>query len=628
MTALPRNALQTGAAAKASERDLLRFLTCGSVDDGKSTLIGRLLVDAGLVPEDQYAAAKRASGGNLDYAFLLDGLEAEREQGITIDVAYRYFSTKQRSFIVADCPGHEQFTRNMAVGASVSDLAVLLVDARKGLLLQTRRHATIAALMGIRQVVLAVNKMDLVDYDERAFNSVTGEFHSHAEKLGMRTAAIPLSALKGENVVHRAPAMPWYGGPTLLEFLETSEIASADPEKFAFPVQRVSRPNSEFRGYQGTVAGGRVRVGDPIVAVPSGQASRVRRIATFDGDLDEASTGEAITLVLADEIEAGRGAILAHPEAAPAVVESLTARLVWMGDAALDLNRSYLLRTPTELVPARVSALKYRLDVVALAEMPAETLAKNDLGLAAIAVERPIAVERYTDNRSLGSFILIDRLSNETVAAGLVAEPVPFARNVFWQKFDVSREDRVRAKGQTPAILWLTGPSGAGKSTAANLVEGILTRAGHHAYVLDGDNVRHGLSRDLGFSAAERTENVRRLAEVARILADAGLIVIVAAIAPFARDRAAARATAAGIPFYEVFVDTPLEVCAARDPKGLYRRARDGKIDNFTGVGAPYEKPEAPDVHLYGASETPLQEAEKLIELLARMGHIRSDVGA
>jgi bifunctional enzyme CysN/CysC len=502
------------------------------------------------------------------------------------------------------------------------------VDARKGLLLQTRRHATIAALMGIRQVVLTVNKMDLVDYDERAFNSVLGEFRSHAEKLGIRTAAIPLSALTGENVVHRALTMPWYSGPTLLEFLETAEVASAAPEKFSFPVQRVSRPNSEFRGYQGTLAGGRVRVGDPIVAVPSGQASRVRRIATFDGDLEEASTGEAVTLVLADEIEAGRGTILAHPEAAPTVVESLTAHLIWMGEAALDLSRSYLLRTPSELVPARVSALKHRLDVAALAETPAETLAKNDIGVAAIAVERPVAVERYADNRSLGSFILIDRLSNETVAAGMVAEPVPFARNVFWQKFDVSREDRVRAKGQAPAILWLTGPSGAGKSTAANLVEGILTRAGHHAYVLDGDNVRHGLNRDLGFAAAERTENIRRIGEVARILADAGLIVIVAAISPFARDRAAARATAAGIPFYEVFVDTPLEICAARDPKGLYRRARDGKIDNFTGVGAPYERPQAPDLHLYGASETPLQEAEKLIELLARMGHIRSDVGA
>jgi bifunctional enzyme CysN/CysC len=627
MTALPRGALQTGAETKPSGRDLLRFLTCGSVDDGKSTLIGRLLVDAGLVPGDQYAAAKRASGGAIDYAFLLDGLEAEREQGITIDVAYRYFTTPRRSFIVADSPGHEQFTRNMAVGASVSDLAVLLVDARKGLLMQTRRHATIATLMGIRQVVLAVNKMDLVDYDERVFNAVFNEFRTHAEKLGVRTTAIPLSALKGENVVHRAPAMPWYDGPTLLEFLETAEAAAVEPEKFSFPVQRVSRPNSEFRGYQGTLTGGRVRVGDPIVAVPSGQTSRVRRIATFDGDLEEAGTGEAITLVLADEIEAGRGTILAHPEATPVVVENLTAHLVWMGDAALDTSRGYLMRTPSALVPARVSALRHRFDVVQLTETPAETLAKNDIGLAAITVERPIALERYTDNRDLGSFILIDRLSNETVAAGMVVEPIPSAQNVFWQKFDISRVDRVLAQGQTPAILWITGPSGAGKSTAANLVEGILTRAGHHAYVLDGDNVRHGLNRDLGFSAAERTENIRRIAEVARILADAGLLVIVAAISPFARDRAAARATAAGIPFYEVFVDTPLEICAARDPKGLYRRARDGKLDNFTGIGAPYERPQAPDLHLYGAGETPLQEAEKLIELLGRMGHIRSDVG-
>jgi len=620
-------ALRAEAAADNSSRDLLRFLTCGSVDDGKSTLIGRLLVDAGLVPEDQVAAAARAKNGALDYALLLDGLAAEREQGITIDVAYRYFSTPRRSFIVADCPGHEQFTRNMATGASVSDLAVLLVDARKGLSLQTRRHATIAALMGVREIVLAVNKMDLVGHDEWVFDTIVGEFRPHADKLGIRMAAIPLSALGGENVVDRAASMPWYGGPTLLEFLDNAEAAAAPPEKFAFPVQRVSRPNSEFRGYQGTIAGGRVRVGDAVVALPSGETSRVARIVTFDGDLDEAGAGAAVTLTLADEIEAGRGTVLAHPDAPPPAVENLTAQLVWIGDAALDTGRSYLLRTLAGLVPARVAALRHRLDVVALAETPAETLAKNDIGLAAIAVERPVALERYADNRRLGSFLLIDRLSNETVAAGLVVEPIVAAQNVFWQKFDVSRQDRVRAKGQTPAILWLTGPSGAGKSTVANRVEAMLTRAGHHAYVLDGDNVRHGLNRDLGFSAAERTENIRRLAEVARILADAGLIVIVAAISPFARDRQAARATAADIAFYEAFVDTPLEICAARDRKGLYDRARSGKLGNFTGVSAPYEKPQAPDLHLFGARETPAQEAEKLIALLARMGHIRADVG-
>ena len=610
------------------EHGLLKVLACGAVDDGKSTLLGRLMADAGLVPEDQMAAVARASGGNgFDYALLLDGLAAEREQGITIDIAYRYFATARRSFIVVDAPGHEQFTRNMATGASVCDVAVLLVDARKGLLPQTRRHAAIAGLMGIREIVLAVNKMDLVGHDEGIFKAIAAAFRTHADSLGLHVLPVPVSAALGENVVHPAAAMPWYAGPPLLGLLETLALAPPRAGGLRFPVQRVSRPDADFRGYQGTVAGGRIRRGDPVVALPGGQPSRVAQIVTFDGEVDEAGTGEAVTLVLDREIEAGRGTVFACPDSPPACVDHLVARLVWLSETPLATGRELLMRQGTDLVPCRITALRNRLDIVRLAEDPATTLGPNDIGTAAIETARPVVVERYGDNRALGSFLLIDRLTNATLAAGMVVEAINAAANVYWQRFDTGKADRPTAGRQSPAILWLTGPSGAGKSTVANALERQLTAAGCHAYVLDGDNVRHGLNRDLGFSPPERAENVRRLAEVAHILADAGLIAIVAAIAPYAQDRANARAIAKDVPFYEIFVDTPLDVCAARDPKGLYRRARQGLVSDFTGVGAPYERPQAPDLRLDGTAETPRQEAGRIIDLLAARGHVPTPTG-
>lgn len=601
----------------------LRVLACGAVDDGKSTLLGRLLVDAALVPEDQIAAVVRASRGEFDYALLLDGLEAEREQGITIDVAYRYFSMGRRSFIIADAPGHEQFIRNMATAASTCDVAVLLADACKGLLPQTRRHAAIASLMGIRDIILAVNKMDLVGYEERIFRRIADDFSAQAERLSLRVTAIPVSARLGENVVHPASAMPWYVGPTFRQLLESVVVTPPRAGQFRFPVQRVSRTDGQFRGYQGTIADGRIRRGDPIVALPSGQPSSLGRIVTCDGDLDEAEKGQAVTLVLSDEIEAGRGSVFAHPEAPPSCVEHMVARLVWLSDLKLELGRELMLRQATGFVPARITAVRSRLDVVRLVEDPAATLGTNDIGLVTIDTDRPIVVDRYEDNRTLGAFLLVDRPSNATLAAGMVVEAIKPAANVYWQTFDIRQVDRPTAQRQAPAIVWLTGPSGTGKSTVANAVEQLLTTTGYLAYVLDGDNVRHGLNRDLGFSPTERSENVRRLAEVAHILADAGLIAIVAAIAPYARDRANARTIAGTIPFYEVFVDTPLELCATRDRKGLYQRARLGLLPEFTGVGAPYERPTAPDLRLDGAAETPAQEARRIIDLLIEHAHIR-----
>jgi bifunctional enzyme CysN/CysC len=606
----------------------LRVLACGAVDDGKSTLFGRLMFDAGVLPEDEISAVAGASQCGFDYALLFDGLQAEREQGITIDVAYRYFATDRRGFIIADSPGHQQFTRNMATGASVSDIAVLLVDARKGLLPQTRRHATIAGLMGIGHIVLAVNKMDLAGYNEENFRSIVGDFSGHAERLSLRVFAIPLSARLGDNVVHRAAAMPWYSGPTLLNLLETIDVIPVRADKFRFPVQRVSRPNSGFRGYQGSVAGGRIARGEPIVALPSGQPSRIERIITYDGDLEDAERGQAVTLVLADEIEAGRGTVFADPEFQPSCADHLVARLFWLSDVKLEIGRELLMRQPGGFVPCRVTAVRSRLDVVRLADDAAGTLGANDIGLVTIATDVPVVVDRYEDNRTFGAFLLVDRLTNTTLAAGIVVEAARPAANVYWQKFDVCQADRPAARRQVPAILWLTGPSGAGKSTIANAVERHLTQAGYHAYVLDGDNVRHGLNRDLGFSSAERSENVRRLAEVAHILADAGLIAIVAAIAPYAHDRVNARSIAGSTRFYEVFVDTPIEICAVRDRKGLYQRARLGLVHDFTGVSAPYERPCSPDLRLDGAAETPAQEAHRIIDLLVNQGHVRRlDIG-
>jgi bifunctional enzyme CysN/CysC len=601
----------------------LRFMTCGSVDDGKSTLIGRLLIDAGAIFEDQYAAVAAQSHDGFDYSLLLDGLSAEREQKITIDVAYRYFSTNRRSFVVADSPGHEQFTQNMATAASVSDAAVLLIDARKGLQQQSRRHATIVALMGIRQIALIVNKMDLVGNDEGVFTAIAADFAQHAEKLHVKFTAIPASARLGHNVVDRADTMKWYEGPTLLQFLEEIDVAESKPQSFRFPIQRVNVWAPDFRGYQGTVAGGAVKVNDHVIALPSGVPSKIAQIITFDGNLPEAHTGDPVTLVLADQIEAGRGTVLSTNIDAPCVSQRLIAHVFWCSDNTTEYGRDLLLRTATDVVPARVSAIRHRLNVVSLLEEPAISLGRNDIGQVVIATDTPVVVDRYAENRRTGALLLIDRVSNETVAIGMVLEPIQAATNVFWQSFDIHRSDRPTAQSQTPAILWLTGPSGAGKSTVANAVERLLVEAGCHAYVLDGDNVRHGLNRDLGFSASERSENVRRLAEVGRILADAGMIAIVAAIAPYEKDRRSARLIAGEIPFYEVFLDTPLEVCAARDKKGLYRDAAAGKIRDFTGVGAPYERPLNPDLRLDGAKETVMEEAQRILSFLIERKHFR-----
>lgn len=600
----------------------VRLLTCGSVDDGKSTLIGRLLVDAELAPKDQIEAVRTRSG-EIDYSRLLDGLEAEREQSITIDVAYRYFRTESRSFVVADCPGHEQFTRNMATGASVCDLALLLVDASKGVRLQTRRHMTIAAMMGVRELVLAVNKMDLAGYDEEIFLAISNELRTHARQLGLDLTAIPVSALHGKNIVNRAAAMPWYGGPTVLEYLESVNPAPDALGPFRFAVQLVSRPSSDFRGYQGVVYRGRVKRGDPLIALPNGQTSRVARIVTFGGELDEAGPGEPVTLVLADEIEAGRGTVLAHPGDAPCVANSFTADLICIA-GALSAPCDLLLRTKTRLISVRLAALRHRLDVVTLAHDRVNTLNVNDIGRVVITSDQPIVLEPYRDSRDLGAFLLIDRISNQTVAAGMVVEALQPRANLFWQSFDIRREDRPTTRNQVPAVVWLTGRSAAGKSTIVNEVERQLVVAGHNAYVLDGDNVRHGLNRDLGFTEAERQENVRRIAEVARILADAGLIALVAAISPYAADRANARAVAGDVAFYEVFVDTPIEICVQRDPKGLYRRALSGTLKGFTGIDSPYETPEAPDLRVRGAGSNPSEVAQAIIEFLAARGHLQT----
>ncbi|NKV89087.1 sulfate adenylyltransferase subunit CysN [Rhodococcus hoagii] len=589
-----------------ANKSMLRFITCGSVDDGKSTLIGRLLYESKLVFEDQLSALENDSkkvgtqGEGLDFALLVDGLAAEREQGITIDVAYRYFTTERRKFVVADTPGHEQYTRNMVTGASTADLAVILVDARKGVLTQTRRHSYLVSLLGIRHVVLAVNKLDLVDYSQEVFERIAGEYADFAAEIGLENVVpIPMSAYVGDNLTEHSPNTQWYTGPTLIDHLETVEIEDAvQTAPFRMPVQWVNRPDLDFRGFSGQIVSGIVRPGDRVRALPSGRESTVARIVTMDGDLDEAVAGRSVTITLADEIDISRGDVLAGVDALPCVADQFEAQLVWMGEHEMLPERPYLCQIGTVTVQARITRPKYKVNVNTLEQTATNTLALNEIGVCNISFDRPVPFDPYADNRDTGGFILIDRLTNTTVGAGMIAHSLRRSDNIHWQAVDVNDEARSLLKGHRPQIVWFTGLSGSGKSTIANELERRLYTLGCHTYLLDGDNVRHGLGRDLGFTEADRVENIRRVTEVARLMADAGLIVLASFISPFRAERDAARELIGTDRFCEVFVDTPIEVAEERDPKGLYRKARRGELANFTGVDSPYETPTSPDVRI------------------------------
>jgi bifunctional enzyme CysN/CysC len=612
--------------ADEDKKTILRFITCGSVDDGKSTLIGRLLYDAKLIFDDQLATLGRvgtADGKETDFALLLDGLEAEREQGITIDVAYRYFETPKRKFIVADTPGHEEYTRNMVTGASTADLAIVLIDSRQGILQQTRRHSYIASLLGIRHVVLAVNKMDLVDFQQTVFDKVVSDYLAFAAGLSFASIQpMPISARFGDNVIGASDSMPWYHGPALLDHLETVEFAAVEQSKaFRFPVQLVMRPNAEFRGYAGQVASGRVLVDDAVVVARSGQHSSVKAIVTRDGNLGSAVEGEAVTLVLSDEVDASRGDMLVAPAARPFVADQFQAIVIWFDANAMMPGRSYILRNETDSVSATVTALKHRVNVNSFTREAAKTLRMNEIGVCNISTQSPIVFDPYRDNRATGNFIFVDRVTNATVGAGLIDFPLRRANNVHWQATDVNKAARSAMKNQRPAVLWFTGLSGSGKSTIANALEQSLQLKGNHTYLLDGDNVRHGLNRDLGFTDEDRVENIRRVAEVAKLMADAGLIVLVSFISPFRDERRMARELMEEGEFIEIFVDTPLDECARRDPKGLYEKALAGKIANFTGISSPYEPPDDPELHLRTIGYEPIALALKIEAFLdGRLG--------
>jgi len=618
-----------GAWLEAHDRmSLLRFLTCGSVDDGKSTLIGRLLYESRVILDDQLAALDEDTrrfgtrGTELDLALLVDGLTAEREQGITIDVAYRYFATDKRKFIVADTPGHEQYTRNMVTGASNADLAVILVDARKGVLTQTRRHSYLARLLGIRQVVLAVNKMDLVDYERAVFEGVVAEYRAFGAQIGLaEIVPIPLSAVYGDNVTRHGERMPWFTGPTLLEHLESVPLDARLAERpFRLPVQWVNRPNADFRGYSGQIASGSIRPGDRVRVLPAGREARVARIVTADGDLGAASAGQSVTLTLDSDVDVGRGDCLAAAEAAPQVANQFEATLVWLNDEPMLQGRAYLMKSGARTVSATVMPLKHKINVNTLEHTAAERLELNDIGVCELELDQPIAFEPYAENRTLGGFILIDRISNGTVGAGLIHFALRRSQNVHWQALDVDKQLRARQKGQRACVLWLTGLSGAGKSTIANRIEKQLAALGRHTYLLDGDNVRHGLNKDLGFAAQDRVENIRRVAEVSRLMVDAGLIVLVSFISPFRAERRMARALFEPGEFFEVFVDTPLAVAEARDAKGLYRKARRGELKNFTGIDSPYETPEHPEIRIDTTELSAEQAADLVVAQLQAAG--------
>ncbi len=610
-------------------KTMLRFITCGSVDDGKSTLIGRLLYDSKMIFEDQLAALENDSkkvgtqGQEIDFALLVDGLAAEREQGITIDVAYRFFNTEKRKFIVADCPGHEQYTRNMITGASTADLAVILIDARKGVLVQTRRHSYLCQLIGIRNIVLAVNKMDLVDYDQTRFDEIVAEYREFATSIGIESfTAMPISGFKGDNITTRSANTPWYSGPTLIEHLETVEVLSSlDADKpFRLPVQWVNRPNLDFRGFSGLIATGSVKPGDPVRVLPSGKTSTVSRIVTLDGDLDEAVAGQSVTLTLADEIDCSRGDVIATADNPPQAADQFEATIVWMDDEAMLVGRSYWLKLGTQTVSVTVQQPKYTVNVNDPAglgsQLACKTLELNAIGVAEIATDKPLVFEAYAQNRALGGFILIDKLTNRTVGAGMLHFSLRRAQNVHWQATDITREVHASLKNQKAKVLWFTGLSGSGKSTIANEVEKRLNLMNRHTFLLDGDNVRHGLNRDLGFTEADRIENIRRVGEVAKLMADAGLIVLTAFISPFRAERDMVRQMLPQGEFVEIFVDTPLEVAEARDVKGLYKKARSGALKNFTGIDSPYEPPEDPDIRVNTVEMTPEEAAEHIIRQL------------
>jgi bifunctional enzyme CysN/CysC len=605
--------------ATPNDIDLLRFITCGSVDDGKSTLIGRLLFESQQIPEDQIAALKRDSrrfgtqGDSIDFALLVDGLSAEREQGITIDVAYRYFSSSRRSFIVADTPGHEQYTRNMATGASTADLAVLLIDARTGLTVQTRRHAYLVSLMGLKHVVLAINKMDLLGYDEQRYRTIESDFARYARQLGFETlVAIPMSALRGDNVTTRSSATPWHDGPSLIEHLDTIDIRRPPQAGSVFPVQSVSRPNADFRGYAGTLAAGELKLGDTLRVAQSGQIAKISRIVTGDGDLSSATAGDAITLCLDREIDISRGDVVSRADLPIETTDQFEATLVWLHEETGLASRRYDLKLASQWTGASITAIKHRINVNTLAEEPARKLELNDITVCNIATTQPLAFEPYSNSRELGGFILVDRYTHATVAAGLIRHSLRRAQNVHRQSLSIDRQARETLNGHAGKVLWFTGLSGSGKSTIANALEVELHGRGLHTYILDGDNIRQGLNRDLGFTDTDRVENIRRIAEVAKLMMDAGLIVMTSFISPFRRERDLARELIGTDNFIEVFVDTPLAVCEQRDVKGLYRKARQGKIPNMTGVNSPYEAPLAADITLR-TQETPLAESVRVL---------------
>ncbi len=609
---------------RQQHKSLLRFITCGSVDDGKSTLIGRFLYESKLVFEDHLAALEADSkkvgtqGGELDFALLVDGLAAEREQGITIDVAYRFFSTETRKFVVADTPGHEQYTRNMVTGASTAEVAVILVDARKGVLTQTRRHSYLVSLLGIRHVVLAVNKLDLVDYSQSVFDSIDADYRAFAAELGVQDiVSIPLSALRGDNVTEASANTPWYSGPTLVQYLEAIEVDDdTDTQPFRFVAQWVNRPNLDFRGYSGVIVGGTVHTGDRIRVVPSGVESTISRIVTYDGDLEEAVAGESVTLCLADEVDVSRGDVIAAATEPPLVADQFETHVVWMNEDEMLPGRRYLVKIGGTTLGATLEEPKYLVNVNTLEHMAAKTLELNQIGVCNLTLEKSVPFDPYTENRDMGGFIIIDRMTNNTVGVGLIHFALRRADNVHWQAIEVDSTAHATLKGQRPAVLWFTGLSGAGKSTIANIVERKLHAEGKHTYLLDGDNLRHGLNKDLGFTTADRIENVRRTAEVAGLMAEAGLIVLVSLISPYRAERRMARDLAGDSRFLEIYVDTPLHVAESRDRKGLYAKARRGEIPNFTGIGAPYEEPDNPDLHISTAEYSPEQAADAVIRLL------------
>ena len=613
--------------SKHQHKTMLRFITCGSVDDGKSTLIGRLLYDSKMIFEDQLATLSKDSkavgtqGQEIDFALLVDGLAAEREQGITIDVAYRFFATDKRKFIVADTPGHEQYTRNMVTGASTADLAVILIDARQGILTQTRRHSYIVNLLGIPNVVLAVNKMDLVGYSQERFDQIVADYREFATSIGIRDfTAIPISGLKGDNIVDRSTGMDWYTGPTLMAHLEEVPLSdrSALQRPFRMPVQWVNRPNLDFRGFSGTISSGEVKPGDAVRVVPSGKTSTVKSIVTFDGDLDRAVAGQAVTLTFQDEIDCSRGNVIATADSPPEVADQFETTLIWMDEAEMLPGRPYILQLGTQSVTATITEPKYEVNVNTAEQLPSRTLKLNAIGVCNISTDRPLVFESYDDDRTMGGFILIDRMTNATVAAGLIHFALRRSQNIHWQAVDIDRNAHAQQKGQKARVVWFTGLSGSGKSTIANLVEKKLHSMGRHSFLLDGDNVRHGLNRDLGFTDADRVENIRRVGEVARLMTDAGLIVLTAFISPFRSERRMVRDLMAEGEFMEVFVNTPLDIAESRDVKGLYKKARAGQLKNFTGIDSPYEEPENAEVTVNTAEMTAEEAAEMIVEHLLR----------